>query len=210
MKTQCPIRLLLADDHFMVRMGLATSLKLEPDFEIVAEADTGKEAISFYHHHRPDVTLLDWRFPDMTGLEVTQTLRATDSAARILILSAFNGEEDVFRAVRAGAESYLLKNSRRAEIVTAIRMVHAGSPYFPPEISAILAARMRREELTPREKSVPFEIVKGSSNKEIGCRLDITESAVKVHVTHLLQKLHAKDRTHAATIAIQRGIVHLD
>ncbi|HEY2343684.1 MAG TPA: response regulator transcription factor [Chthoniobacteraceae bacterium] len=204
------IRLLLADDHFVVRMGLAASLRLEPDFEVVAEAATAEEAIAFYKQHRPDVAVLDWRLPDLTGVEVTATIRQFDPKARILILSAFSGEEDVFRVVQAGAESYLLKNARRAEIVQAIRTLHAGGQYFPPEISAIFAARLRREELTAREKSVLVEIVKGSSNKEIGSLLEITESAVKLHVTHLLQKLQAKDRTHAATIAIQRGIVHLE
>jgi two-component system NarL family response regulator len=204
------IRLLLADDHFVVRMGLAASLRLEPDFEVVAEAATAEEAIAFYKQHRPDVAVLDWRLPDLTGVEVTATIRQFDPKARILILSAFSGEEDVFRVVQAGAESYLLKNARRAEIVQAIRTLHSGGQYFPPEISAIFAARLRREELTAREKSVLVEIVKGSSNKEIGSLLEITESAVKLHVTHLLQKLQAKDRTHAATIAIQRGIVHLE
>lgn len=204
------IRLLLADDHFVVRMGLASSLRLEADFEIVAEAGSGEEAIALYHEHRPDVVVLDWRLPDMTGVDVTSAVRAFDPTARILILSAFSGEEDVFRAVQAGAESYLLKSARRAEIVQAIRTLSQGGQHFPPKISAILAARLRREDLTARERSVLGEIVKGSSNKEIGTLLEISESAVKLHVTHLLQKLRAKDRTHAATIAIQRGIVHLE
>ncbi len=204
------IRLMLADDHFVVRMGLAASLRLEADFEIVAEADSGTEAITMYREQRPAVAILDWRLPDMTGVEVTAAIRAFDPKARIMILSAFSGEEDVYRAVQAGAEAYLLKNVRRAEIVHAIRTLNGGGQHFPPEVSAILAARLRRDELTAREKSVLCEIVKGSSNKEIGSLLDITESAVKLHVTHLLQKLRAKDRTHAATIAIQRGIVHLE
>ncbi len=205
-----PIRLLLADDHFVVRMGLAASLRLEPDFEVIGEASNGVEAIDAWKDARPDVLILDWRLPDLTGAEVVAAIRALDPAAHILLLSAFSSEEDVFRAVQAGAASYLLKNAPRAEIVQAIRTLHGGGSYFPADIASVLALRLQREPLTPRELDVLKAIVHGSSNKEIGESLHVTEAAVKMHVTHLLQKLNAKDRTQAATAAIRRGIVHLE
>lgn len=210
MKAASNIRLILVDDHFVVRMGLAGSLALEPDMKVVAECSTGEEAVERYRHHHPDVMILDNRLPGMSGIEVSKTIRSEFSTARILMLSVREGEEDIYQAVQAGVTGYLPKSARRDEIVSAIRTIHAGGTWFSAAIAAKLQARRQRPELTPRELEVLHCIVRGRTNKEIAEDLKLAEVTIKLHVGNLLEKLDVQDRTQAATAAIQRGIIHLD
>lgn len=209
MSDEQPIRLLIVDDHFVVRIGLASTLNLEPDMKVVAEARTGKEAIALYQQHRPDVVIMDYQLPELNGAEATRAIRAIDGEARVIVLSVYKGEEDVHRAVQAGASGYLPKSSEPAELVGAIRAIHAGGRFFPASINAALAQRAGRVELSEREKQVLEMIVKGRANKEIAHQLGISENTVKVHTTRIFEKLQVADRLEAATAAIQRGIVHL-
>jgi DNA-binding NarL/FixJ family response regulator len=200
-------RLLLVDDHYVVRIGMASSLNLEPDFEVVAEAESGEEALRLYREHRPDLVILDWRLPDLSGGDVIKALRHEFPQARVLVLSAFESEEVIYQALQAGAVGYLTKSSRRPELIESIRLAAQGKSSFSGTIAAKLALRMQRPSLSPRELDVVAELVKGNSNKEIATHLDISENTVKLHITHIMQKLRAKDRTHVASIALQRGLV---
>lgn len=202
-----PYRLILVDDHYVVRMGMASSLNLEPDFIVVDEAENGAEAISKYAEHKPDLMIMDWRLPDQNGGEVIRKIRAAFPKARLLVLSAFESEETIYQAVQSGAVGYLSKSSRRPELVQAIRLAAQGKPAFSGSTINKLATRMQRPSLSPRELEVITELVQGNSNKEIASHLDISENTVKVHITHLLQKLRAKDRTHIASIALQMGLI---
>jgi DNA-binding NarL/FixJ family response regulator len=204
------IRLLLVDDHFVVRMGLASSLNLEADMEVVAECGKGEQALELFRRHRPDVTLMDWRLPGMNGVETTAAIRREAGDARVIMLSAFEGEEDIHSAVQAGVSAYLPKSVEREELLAAIRAVHGGGSYFPAAIAEKLKAHMSRPELSPREMEVLRLIVKGRLNKEIADALGLAEITVKQHVSSILAKLGVADRTQAATAAIQRGIVHLE
>jgi len=204
-----PIKILIVDDHFIVRMGLASTLNLEPDMQVIAEAKTGAEAPVLYEKHRPDVVVMDYQLPEMNGAEATAAIRARFPEARIIMLSVYKGEEDIHRAVRAGASGYLPKSAEPAELMTAIRAIHGGGRYFPAQIDAALAKRAGREELSDREKQVLDALVKGRSNKEIAFALGISENTVKVHTTRVFEKLGVADRLEAVTAAIQRGIVHL-
>jgi two-component system NarL family response regulator len=203
------IKLMLVDDHFVVRMGLAASLGLEPDIEIVAECDSGERAILLFEQHRPDVVVMDNQLPGMSGSDAAAAIRQQSPDARIVVLSVHDGEEDIFRAERAGVVGYLHKAAPRDEIVTAIRAAAAGDTYFPPAIAAKLAARQQQASLSKRELEVLRLIVDGCSNKEIARALNLAQVTVKLHVGHILEKLKVVDRTQAATTAIQRGIVHL-
>jgi DNA-binding NarL/FixJ family response regulator len=200
-------RLLLVDDHYVVRIGMASSLNLEPDFEVVAEAESGEEALRLYREHQPDLVILDWRLPDLCGADIIKSLRAEFPQARVLVLSAFESEEVIYQALQAGAVGYLTKSSRRPELIESIRLAAQGKSSFSGTIAAKLALRMQRPSLSPRELDVVAELVKGNSNKEIATHLDISENTVKLHITHVMQKLRAKDRTHVASIALQRGLV---
>lgn len=202
-----PCRILLVDDHYVVRMGMASSLNLEPDLEVVAEAENGETAVSLYREHRPDLVILDWRLPDLCGGEVIKALHSEFPAARVLVLSAFESEEIIYQALQAGAVGYLAKSSRRPELIGAVRMAAAGKAAFSADIAAKLASRIQRPSLSPRELDVVAALVKGNSNKEIATLLDISENTVKLHITHIMQKLRAKDRTHVASIALQQGLV---
>jgi DNA-binding NarL/FixJ family response regulator len=181
--TATKIRLMIVDDHFMVRLGLASALNLEDDMEVVAEAKTGAEAVTLYAAHRPDVVVMDYQLPELNGAEATAAIRKSHPDARVIVLSVFKGEEDVYRAVRAGASGYMPKASEPAELMEAIRTIHRGRPYFPPAIGAALAIRSARVELSEREKQVLEGIVRGRSNKEIAADLRISENTVKVHTT---------------------------
>ena len=203
------IRLLVVDDHFVVRIGLTSALNLEPDMEVVAEAKDGREALALYDRHLPDVVVMDYQLPHLNGAEATTALRQKHPGAKVIILSVYKGEEDVHRAVQAGASGYLPKSSEPNELLEAIRTVHRGRRYFPAAIDAALAARAARTELSDREKEVLAAIVRGRSNKEIAAELKISENTVKVHATRVFEKLGVADRLEAATAAIQRGIVHL-
>ena len=200
-------RILLVDDHYVVRIGMASSLNLEPDLEVVAEAENGEAAIALYREHRPDLVILDWRLPDLSGGDVIKALHAEFPAARVLVLSAFESEEVIYQALQAGAVGYLAKSSRRPELIGAVRLAAQGKAAFSADIAAKLASRIQRPSLSPRELEVVAELVKGNSNKEIATRLSISENTVKLHITHIMQKLRAKDRTHVASIALQQGLL---
>ncbi len=202
-----PYRLILVDDHYVVRMGMASSLNLEPDFIVVDEAENGAEALAKYAEHEPDLMIMDWRLPDQNGGEVIRKIRASFPNAKLLVLSAFESEETIFQAVQSGAIGYLSKSSRRPELVQAIRLAAQGKPAFSGSTVNKLATRMQRPSLSRRELEVISELVQGNSNKEIASHLEISENTVKVHITHLLQKLKAKDRTHIASIALQLGLI---
>jgi two-component system, NarL family, response regulator len=205
-----PIRVLIADDHFVVRMGLTAVVTTQPDMAVVAEAANGRQALELFRHHRPDVTLMDLRMPEMDGIEAITAIRKEFPDSRFIVLTTFDGDEDIYRALQAGARSYLLKDMLQAGLVEAIRAVHAGQRRIPAEVAARLAERMDRTELTSREMEVLGLIVKGKSNKEIAASLKIAEGTVKIHINNILSKLGVSDRTQAATFALQRGIIHLD
>lgn len=204
------IRLMLVDDHFVVRAGLAGSLALEPDIEIVAECGSGEQAIEAYRARQPDVVLMDWRLTGVTGVEATAAIRREFPEARIVSFTVYEGEEDIARAVDAGAIGYLPKSSSRQEILAALRAAHRGEMAFPPAIAVRLAASRSRGRLNDREMAVLRGIVRGQSNKEIAAALDLAEVTVKFHVGRILDKLNVLDRTQAATTALQRGIIHLE
>ena len=203
------IRVLVVDDHFVVRIGLASALNLEPDMEVAAEAKDGREAVEAYERHRPDVVVMDYQLPHLNGAQATTAIRAKDPAARVIILSVYKGEEDVHRAVQAGASGYLPKSSEPQELLEAIRVIYRGRRYFPTAINAALASRAARSELSDREREVLDALVRGRSNKEIASSLGISENTVKVHATRVFEKLGVADRLEAVTVAIQRGIVHI-
>lgn len=201
------IRILLADDHFIVRMGLAGSLNQEPDMEVVAEASDGAEAVRLFSSHLPDVTLMDGRLPDIHGTEAISQIRATNPDAKIILLSIDETEEDIARATKAGIQGYLPKSILRPELLEAIRVVSKGGTYFPSSIKERAAQRDTRKALTDREIQILDLVAKGLANKQIADQLGIAEVTVKVRVSHILEKLGAPDRTRATTLAIQLGIL---
>jgi DNA-binding NarL/FixJ family response regulator len=204
------IRIMLVEDHILIRMGLVTASQLEPDIELVAEVEEGEEAVECFRTHRPDMVIMDLRLPGMDGIQTINALRHEFGPVVVLVLSTYAADDDVYRAIQAGASGYLLKDMPLKILVEAIRSVHAGHNYFPPGISDRLAERLRQAVPTDRELIVLQKIAKGMSNKEIGSELGITEGTVKAHVTNILSKLHAADRTQAVTTAIKRGIIHIE
>lgn len=210
MKSPKPKRILVVDDHFMVRMGLSASLNIEPDLEVVGEAATGEAALDEFRGHRPDLVLMDVRLPGMSGAETTAAILREFPQARILMLSTHSGEEDVYRALQAGARGYVLKNMVREELLCAIREVIDGHRYMDPTVASVLAARVGHRALSSRELEVLRMVAKGLGNKEIAVALAIAEVTVKLHVSHVLQKLNVRDRTEAATAAFERGIISLE
>lgn len=204
------ITVLIADDHPIVRDGLNAIINDQEDMEVVAEAANGNEAIRLAQLHRPDVMLIDLRMPQMNGLEALYAIRAEWEQANIIILSTYDGDEDIYRALQAGAQAYILKGSSRSELLSTIRAVHSGRKRIPLEVAAKLAERISTSELTDRELEVLESIVAGMSNKEIGNHLSITEGTVKAHVNSILGKMGVTDRTNAVTEALRRGIVHLE
>ncbi len=205
-----PLRLLLVDDHFFVRMGLADSLRDEGSIEVVGQATSGGQAIEMFVELRPDVMILDLLLPDMRGTEVLTELSRRDESFRCLMLSVNESEEDIFRCVEAGASAYLPKSTDRSELIRAIQTVAGGGSYFPADVERKLQLRRDRSNLTPRELQALEFLVGGFSNKEIASAMKISQATVKLHIGHLFQKLEVMDRTQAVTAAIQRGIVHLD
>jgi DNA-binding NarL/FixJ family response regulator len=205
-----PIRILVVEDHPIVRQGLMALLSVVEGVEVVGQASDGAEAVKEYDARHPDVTLIDLRLPKMSGVEVIQHVRANHAQARFIVLTTYDGDEDIYRALQAGARAYLLKGMTVEVLISTIRSVHAGKSIIPPAIAQKLAERMSTEQLTQREQDVLEQIVRGKSNKEIGSALDISEATVKTHINNLLSKLGVEDRTQAATAAIQRGLVQLD
>jgi DNA-binding NarL/FixJ family response regulator len=204
------IRVLVVEDHHVVRQGLVALLNVVDGIEIVAQAADGVEAIAQFRKYLPNVTLIDLRMPRLSGVEVIQRIRMETPQARFIVLTTYDGDEDIYRALQAGARAYLLKGMTTDDLVSTIRAVHAGKSHIPPAVAQRLAERMGTEELTPREFDVLEQIVRGLSNKEIATELDISEATVKTHINSLLGKLGVTDRTQAATAAIQRGIVPLE
>jgi DNA-binding NarL/FixJ family response regulator len=204
-----PLRLLLVDDHYLVRLGLSSVIALEPDMTVCAEAATGRHAIDQFRAHKPDVTLMDLRLPDLSGTDATRAIRADYPDARIIALSTFAGDEEIHMALAAGALAYLVKTVQPEELVDTIRKVADGQRHVPPDLAARLALRSPRSHLSPRELDVLKLMIMGKRNKEIATQLDITEGTVKIHVSNILVKLGAADRTEAVTQALQRGIVAL-
>ncbi|HEX3435710.1 MAG TPA: response regulator transcription factor [Pseudacidobacterium sp.] len=204
------IRIMVVDDHHIVRQGLVALINTVPDVQVIAEASDGVQAIELYRLHRPDVTLMDLRLPNKNGVDAITQIREEFPGARIIVLTTFDGDEDIYRALQAGAKGYLLKGMNADELIDAIRTVHAGKSRIPAIVAERLAGRMGGPSLTARELEVLKRIVGGRSNKEIAGDLFISEATVKTHINSILSKLGVSDRTQAATTALQRGIVHLD
>ena len=204
------IRVLVVDDHAMMRLGLTEAISGEKDMTLVGEAGNGTQALELYREHRPDVVTMDFKLPGPDGAEITKQLRREFPDARVVLLSVFEAEEDIWRAVQAGASGYVSKSAEVEELLEVIRRIFAGERFFSPNIAAKLAARQARDALTPRELQVLRHIVAGYSNKEIAAKLHMSEATVKLHISNTLSKLDVDDRTQAAIVAVRRGIVHLD
>ncbi len=204
------IRVMLVDDHPAFRKGLAALLESAPDLQVVAQAADGPEALGLYGQHQPDVVLLDLRLPGMGGVETILALRKDFPAARVIVLTTFDLDEDIYRAIQSGAKSYLLKDTPEEELTATIRAVHAGQEKLPPKVAERLSLRQQRAELSQREMEVLGLLIKGRSNKEIASSLLIAEDTVKAHLKTLFVKLGVRDRTEAAITAIRQGIVHLE
>lgn len=204
-----PLKIMVVDDHYLVRMGLASIIAIEPDMVVCAEASSGEQAQTMFRTHRPDVTLMDQRLPGMNGAETIQAIRHEFREARFVMLSTYVCDEEVYGALQAGAMAYLVKSVQREELTTAIRKAAAGQRHIPPEVAARLADRVARSQLSAREIEVLRLLVSGRRNREIAGTLAITEGTVKLHVSSILGKLGADDRTEAVTVALQRGIVQL-
>ena len=204
-----PIRVFSVDDHPLLREGIAALVNSQTDMTLVAEASNGAEAIQIFKQQQPDVTLLDLRLPDMSGIDVLIAIRSEFPEARIIMLTTFEGDVEIQRALQAGARGYLLKNMPPSELLDVIRHVHAGKKRIPPEIASQLLEHMSDEVLTEREIEVLREVANGNRNREIAERLFISEETVKVHIKHIMEKLGASDRTQAVAIGIRRGIIQL-
>lgn len=203
------IRVLSADDHPLLREGLAAIINNQPDMILVAQASSGAEAIERHRQHRPDVTLMDLRLPDLSGIDAMIAIRAEFPDARVVILTTFEGDVEIQRVLQAGARGYLLKSGPPSDLVLAIRQVHAGKKRVPPEVAAQLAEHLSSESLTAREVEVLRQIAGGNRNRDIAELLFISEETVKVHIKHIMEKLGASDRTQAIAIAVRRGIIVL-
>lgn len=203
------IRILTVDDHDLLRKGIAAILSTEPGIQLIAEANTGQDAVRLHRQHRPDVTLMDLRLPDQTGIETTRQIRRECPDAKILVLTSYDGDQDIYRALEAGVRGYLLKEMVHTEVIRAIQIVYSGKRFIPFEVSQQLSGFFPEVALTPREIEVLSLIARGLGNKEVGDVLGTAPGTVKAHVQSILSKLSAQDRTHAVTIALRRGIIHL-
>jgi two-component system NarL family response regulator len=206
---EAPIRVLVADDHPIVRGGLIALVDDHPRMRVVAEAATGAQAVALALEHRPDVILMDLRMPELGGVDAIRAIRSSWPNARVIVLTTYDGDEEIYQALQAGARAYLLKDASRRELLEAVEAVHRGETRIPPEVGAKLAERVAGQDLTARELDVLRAIVDGRSNKEIARALSLTEGTVKFHVNNILGKLGASDRTQAATEALRRGFVRL-
>ncbi len=209
MSEQPYIRIFSVDDHPLLREGIAAIINNQPDMQMVAQAATGSEAIQMFRQHLPDVTLLDLRLPDMSGIDVLIAIRSEFPEARVVMLTTFEGDVDIRRALEAGARGYVLKNMPPKDLVEVIRQVNKGRKRIPADVAANLAEYVGEDDLTEREVEVLGHIASGNRNREIGERLFISEETVKVHIKHIMEKLGASDRTQAVAIAVRRGIIQL-
>ena len=203
------ISILIADDHEVVREGLVAMINRQPGMRVVAQAGNGAQAAALWAEHRPDITLVDLRMPELDGVGVISQVRAINPKARVIILTTFDGDEDIYRGMRAGARAYLLKDAPRDELLGCIRAVHAGDTFVPPLVAAKLAAQVSSERLTVREREILQRMGEGASNKVIARLLGISEGTVKTHVKSVLQKLEVASRTEAVSLAARRGLIRL-
>lgn len=204
------IRVLIADDHLILRTGLRSIIDTEPDMHVVSEASNGPQAVAAYFEHCPDVLLVDLRMPALSGVEVIKTVRERDPTAKAIILTTYEGDENIYRALQAGAHAYLLKDVPQEQLLGAIRLVASGGYHLPPEVVSRLAGRLHKPDLSARELEILKRLATGFSNKEIASALSISDSTVKNHVNSILGKLQVRDRTAAATKALRDGIVTFD
>lgn len=209
MKKEPGIRILVADDHYVVRMGVIAMINHEPDMQVVAEAANGAQVVELYAKHKPDLVLLDSRMPHKSGVQAAQEIRNQNDQARILMLTAFDGDEDIHKALAAGAGGYVLKSFTAEQLIPAIRAVAAGEDWIPDEVAGRLAQREEFEALTPRELEVLHELAKGLANKQIAGVMNISQHTAKGYMKSILTKLHVADRTEAVMVAIQRGLIHI-
>lgn len=209
MSQATPIRILLAEDHTVVRQGLTAIIEDEPDMQVVAQARDGQQAVELYRQHQPHVVLMDLQMPNLDGVAAINHIRAEFPNAHIIVLTTYDGDEDIYRGLQAGAKGYLLKDATAEELLDAIRMVHQGKKYIPPQVAMKLAERLNSCELTQRELEVLQLLAIGKSNQEISAALSITERTAKFHVNNILNKLGAGDRTQAVIVALKRGLVRL-
>jgi two-component system, NarL family, response regulator len=204
-----PIRILIVDDHPFVRLGISALIASSKEMEVVAQAGSGEEAISMHALHHPDITLVDLRLPDITGVEAIRRIRVRSPRARFIVLTTYEGDEDIYQAMEAGAVGYLIKNLPQEMLFNAVKQVHAGGRFLPPPVSQTLASRMPDSSLSRRECDVLRLMAEGKSNGEIGEELGITEGTVKCHVSVILNRLNVRDRTQAVVTALQRGLIHI-
>jgi two-component system, NarL family, response regulator len=209
MSQSTTIRVLIADDVAIVRQGLATIVDRDPEMTAIAQAEDGQQAIALFREYQPDVTLMDLRMPQMGGVEAIVAICAEFKQARIMVLTTYDGDEDIYRGLQAGAQGYLLKDAKPHELLNAIRTIHSGQKYVPPEVGAKLVQRMNNPELSERELDVLRLMAQGMNNLDIAAALNIGESTVKSHINRILSKLGVNDRTQAVIVAIKRGIVYL-
>ncbi|MBX9654255.1 response regulator transcription factor [bacterium] len=203
------ITVLCVDDHPLVRKGIASILNNESDMNLVAEAEDGRTAVELFRKHLPHVTLMDLRMPDIDGIQATRQIRSEYPDARIIALTSFDGDQDIYKAIDAGVQGYILKEMVHTEILNAIRVVNSGGKLMPPEVSGKFNDNEIQAALTPREFEVLTLVAQGLANKEIAVKLGTASGTIKIHVQNILSKLQASDRTHAVTIALQRGILHI-
>jgi DNA-binding NarL/FixJ family response regulator len=209
MNPEQKIRILVVDDHPIVRLGVAAIIDAQSDMRVIAQAGSGEEAVRLFRKHRPDITMMDLRLPGMSGLEALRAIRQEDPHAKCLVLTTYEGDEDIHQAIAAGAVGYIIKGMSHETLVDALRRVRSGSLFLPPPVMRSLADRTPNLDLSPRERQVLSLMVRGESNKEIGNELGITEATVKCHVSVILQRLGVNDRTQAVIAALQRGLEHL-
>jgi len=200
---------LVVDDHPILRLGVAAIINAQPDMKVCAQAGSGEEAVRIFKKQRPDITLMDLRLPGMSGLDALRAIRQDDSRAKCVVLTTYEGDEDVYQALAAGALGYIIKGMSHETLVDALRRAHAGNRFLPPPVARSLADRTPNSNLSPREREVLSLMVHGQSNKEIAASLGITEATVKCHVSVILMRLEANDRTQAVIAALQRGLEHL-
>jgi len=208
-KQAAKIKVLVVDDHPIMRIGIAAIIQATPDMTTVAQAGSGEEAIELFEKYLPDITLMDLRLPGISGVEAIRTLIARHRNAKFVVLTTYEGDEDIHQALQAGARSYIIKGMPHDALVNALRRVHAGGRFLPPPVTRALSSRIPNSDLSAREREVLDLIVRGRSNKEIATELGITESTVKCHVSVILMRLNVEDRTQAVVTALQRGLVHI-